>query len=42
MLRTPKEKNNIHICMEILTVYLENDINKCLYVLEEFSDNDII
>ena len=42
MLRVPKEKNNIHICLEILTVYLENDINKCLYVLEEFSDNDIM
>ena len=42
MLRFPKEKNNIHTCYEILTVYLENDINKCLYVLEEFSDEDIL
>jgi hypothetical protein len=42
MLRFPKEKNNIHTCNEILTVYLENDINKCLYVLEEFSDEDIL
>jgi hypothetical protein len=42
MLRAPNEKNNIHICLEILTVYLENDINKCLFVLEEFSDNDIM
>ena len=41
MLRV-KEKKNIDIYTEILTVYLENDINKCLYLLEEFGDIEIL
>jgi len=42
ILKSPKEKNNFQIYLEILTVYLENDINKCLYLLEEFSDVEVI
>jgi len=41
MLRV-KEKKNIDLYTEILTVYLENDINKCLYLLEEFGDIEIL
>ena len=41
MLRV-KEKNNIHLFIDILTVYLENDIHKCLYLLEEFSNAEIL
>ena len=42
MLKSPKDKNNFQIYIDILTIYLENDINKCLYLLEEFSDEEII
>ena len=42
MLKSPKDKNNFQIYIDILNTYLENDINKCLYLLEEFSDVEII
>ena len=42
MVKNNKEKTNIQIYIDILTIYLENDINKCLFVLEEFSDIETI